>query len=223
MSSTTTRKNSRDRTEKAVVRALLDRQGSTYLGQAGIRLRNTPGPLYQALVLAVLLSARIKADIAVAAARALFEAGLRTPRAMVKASWQQRVDALGEGGYRRYDERTATMLGDGAELLLERYGGDLRGLRERDDPRDALQEVPGLGPTGADIFLRAVQTVWPEFAPYVDKKALDGARRLGLPASPEHLASLVSRRELARFTDGLVHAALDKPLADDVLAEARAA
>ncbi|AJE39600.1 HhH-GDP family DNA glycosylase [Streptomyces nodosus] len=221
--SPTTRKNPRDRTEKAVAQALLDRQEATYLAQAGVRLRNTPGPLYQALVLAMLFSARIKADIAVAAARALFEAGLRTAQSMAKASWQQRVDALGEGGYRRYDERTATMLGEGAELLLERYGGDLRKLREEDDPKKALREIPGLGPTGVDIFLRAVQTIWPEFAPYVDRKAQDGARRLGLPTSPDRLATLVSRRELARFTDGLVHAALDKPLADDVLAEAKPA
>ncbi|MEU3345986.1 hypothetical protein ABZ723_13480 [Streptomyces sp. NPDC006700] len=44
--SSTTRKNAPDRTERAVVRALLDRQDSTYLEQAGVRLRNTPGPLY---------------------------------------------------------------------------------------------------------------------------------------------------------------------------------
>ncbi|MEU6064615.1 MULTISPECIES: endonuclease [Streptomyces] len=221
--STTGRKNSRERMERAVVRALLDRQESTYLAQAGVRLRNTPGPLYQTLVLAVLLSARIKADIAVAAARALFEAGMRSARSMVKASWQERVDALGEGGYRRYDERTATILGKGAEFLLERYGGDLRRLREEADPKAALREIHGIGPTGADIFLRAVQSVWPECAPYIDRKALDGAKRLGLPASPERLAGLVSKRALPRFTDGLVHAALDKPLADDVLAKAKAA
>ncbi|MCN9243491.1 endonuclease [Streptomyces sp. RY43-2] len=201
-----------------IVRALLDRQRHTYPAQAGIRLRNTPAPLYQTLVLAILLSARIRADTAVAAARALFDAGLRDPRAMADASWQQRVDALGEGGYRRYDERTSTMLGKGAELLLDRYGGDLRRLREEPDPRQALLDIPGIGPTGADIFLRDVQGVWPEFAPYLDDKALDGARRLGLPASPEELGDLVERRELPRLADGLVHAALDKPLADDVRA-----
>ncbi|MFE1310680.1 endonuclease [Streptomyces sp. NPDC058755] len=206
--------------DEAVVRALLDRQRSTYPAQAGIRLRNTPAPLYQMLVLAILLSARIRADIAVGAARALFDAGLRNPRSMADASWQERVDALGEGGYRRYDERTSTMLGKGAELLLERYDGDLRRLREEPDPKKALLDIPGIGPTGADIFLRDVQGVWPEFAPYIDRKALDGARRLGLPASPEKLNGLVARREMPRLADGLVHAALDKPLADEVLAAA---
>ncbi|OLZ74319.1 endonuclease [Streptomyces sp. IMTB 2501] len=209
-------------TDKAVVRALLDRQQRTYPAQAGIRLRNTPAPLYQTLVLATLLSARIRADIAVAAARALFDAGMRDPRAMAEASWQQRVDALGKGGYRRYDERTSTLLGKGAELLLERYDGDLRRLREEPDPKKALLDIPGIGPTGADIFLRDVQGVWPEFAPYIDRKALDGARRLGLPASPGKLGGLVPGREMTRLADGLVHAALDKPMADEVLAAAGA-
>ncbi|MFJ8505361.1 endonuclease [Streptomyces avermitilis] len=226
MATKTDRKSGKKTTgakEEAVVRALLDRQQRTYTAQAGIRLRNTPAPLYQTLVLATLLSARIKADIAVAAARALFDAGLRDPRSMADASWQERVDALGEGGYRRYDERTATMLGKGAELLLERYDGDLRRLREEPDPRKALLDLPGIGPTGADIFLRDVQGVWPEFAPYIDRKALDGAKRLGLPASPEKLSGLVPGREMPRLADGLVHAALDKPLADEVLAAAEAA
>ncbi|MFF7601804.1 HhH-GDP family DNA glycosylase [Streptomyces mirabilis] len=208
---------------ETVVRALLNRQRRTYTAQAGIRLRNTPAPLYQTLVLAIVLSARIKADIAVAAARALFDAGMRDPRSMADASRQQRVDALGKGGYRRYDERTSTLLGRGAELLLERYGGDLRRLRDEPDPRKALLDIPGIGPTGADIFLRDVQGVWPEFAPYIDRKALDGARRLGLPASPEKLGGLVQGREMPRLADGLVHAALDKPLADEVLAAAKAA
>ncbi|WP_238426886.1 endonuclease [Streptomyces adustus] len=210
-------------TDRAVVRALLDRQERTYTEQAGIRLRNTPAPLYQTLVLATLLSAPIRAGTAVAAARALFDAGLRTPRAMLEATWQERVDALGRGGYRRYDERTATMLGNGAALLLDRWHGDLRRLREEPDPKQALLDLPGIGPTGADIFLRDVQGVWPELAPYIDRKALDGARRLGLPASPERLGGLAPGRDLTRLADGLVHAALDKPLAGEVLAAATAA
>ncbi|MFD9006449.1 endonuclease [Streptomyces sp. NPDC059582] len=213
------RKKPSDATDKAVVRALLARQERTCAAQAGIRLRNTPAPLYQTLVLAVLLSARIRGDIAVAAAKALFEAGLRDARAMANASWQERVDTLGAGGYRRYDERTSTLLGKGAELLLERYGGDLRRLRAEPDPKKALLDLPGIGPTGADIFLRDVQGIWPEFAPYIDRKALDGARRLGLPDSPEKLGGFVVGRELPRLADGLVHAALDKPLADEVLAD----
>ena len=113
-----------------IVRELLDRHGRLYAEDAGIRLADRPGPLYQLLVLASLLSAPIPADTAVAAARELFAAGYRNPKAMSEAGWQDRVDALGRGHYRRYDERTATMLGDGADLLSSKWHGDLRKLRD---------------------------------------------------------------------------------------------
>ncbi|MCK8680777.1 endonuclease [Streptomyces lichenis] len=205
----------------ATVRALLDEQGRTYAEEAGIRLKDTPQPLYELLVLAHLLSARIRAGVAVAAARALFDAGLRDARRMRDADWQQRVDALGEGGYRRYDERTATQLGDAAGLVLERYGGDLRKLREKaggdvDQARSLLQEMPGIGPAGSDIFLREAQGVWPEFAPCLDRKALDGAERLGLPTDPGELVGLVRAEELPALAAALVRAALDRDVADAV-------
>jgi hypothetical protein len=64
-----------------IVKDLLDRYGRTYAGEAGIRLTDRPGPLYQLLVLATLLSARISAEIALATARELFAAGYRSPKA----------------------------------------------------------------------------------------------------------------------------------------------
>ncbi|WP_320776818.1 endonuclease [Streptomyces sp. CRN 30] len=207
-----------------VVRELVGAHGRTYAEEAGIRLKDTPQPLYRLLVLAHLLSARIRASIAVSTARALREAGLGGPRQMADASWQQRVDALGRGGYRRYDERTATQLGDEAELLNDRWGGDLRRLRAEADGdvrslRRLLQEFDGIGPTGADIFLREAQGVWPETAPYLDRKALQGAGRLGLPEDPGRLVSAAGGTDPAVLAAALVRAAVDH----DVAAEARAA
>jgi hypothetical protein len=199
-----------------IVRALLEQEGTTYAEEAGVSLRDTPAPLFQLLVLSLLLSARIQAGIAVAAARALFDAGMRDARRMAEATWQQRVDALGEGGYRRYDERTATQLGEAADLLRERYQGDLRALREAGDVRRRLGEVPGIGPAGTDIFLREVQGVWPQFAPLIDAKAREGAERLGLPRSAKSLAGLVDEADLPRLAAGLVRVALDKRAAGRV-------
>ncbi|MEU7168059.1 endonuclease [Streptomyces morookaense] len=209
--------------EKETVRALLRAHGTTFAEEAGIRLEDTPQPLYRLLVLAMLLSARIRASVAVETARALADAGMKDPRRMSSATWQQRVDALGEGGYRRYDERTSTQLGKGAELLLEQYGGDVRRMRKEADGdvgrlKEVLQEIPGVGPTGADIFLREVQGIWPEVHPYFDAKTLQGAERLGLPADPGRLAGLVKRGEAPALAAGLVRAALDKEVADDVRA-----
>ncbi|MFI5489557.1 hypothetical protein [Micromonospora echinaurantiaca] len=207
--------------DRTVARVLLDRRGHTYAEEAGIRLADRPAPLYQLLVLATLLSTRIRAQVAVAAARELFAAGYRTPQAMEAASWQDRVDALGRGHYRRYDERTSTMLGTGARLCLDRWRGDLRRLhREADgDPaglRRRLTEFPGIGPTGADIFLREAQTVWPDVRPYADRRTLAGAKRLGLPASPDRLAGLVGAAEFGRLASALVRVALGEESAGEV-------
>lgn len=203
---------------KDVVEAVLDRHGMTYAEDAGIKLANQPSPLWQLLVLSLLLSARIGSDIAVAAARELFRAGYRTPQKMKDASWQDRVDALGRGHYRRYDERTATQLGELADRVLEEYGGDLRRLHQDDpDVADALQQFKGIGPAGAAIFCREVQAVWPDLAPYVDKLAADGAQRLGLPRSADKLAELVSRKDLPRLVAACVRASRDRQVVDDVV------
>ncbi len=132
---------------------------------------------------------------------------------MAGAGWQERVDALGRGGYRRYDERTATQLGEAADLLTERWGGDLRRLRDEADGdvseiRRLLQEFPGVGPTGADIFLREAQRVWPQAAPYLDRKALQGAERLGLPGETDRLLALAGETEPAVLAAALVRAAV---------------
>ena len=206
----------------SVVKVLLDHCGETYAEQAGIKLGDKPSPLYELLVLATLLSARISSDVAVAAARELFGAGYRTPQRMQEASWQDRVDALGRGHYRRYDERTSTMLGEAAAQLLDRWHGDLRKLRDEaggDAPqvRKLLTEFKGIGPVGADIFLREVQAVWPQVAPYPDDRVIRAAGKVGLPPDARKLAGLVdSPAELARLSAALVRVSRRSRVVDEI-------
>ncbi len=197
-----------DRPDEDIARAAIDRYGTTFSADAGITLADEPAPLFQLLVLAQLLSARIGAGIAVGAAGELTAAGWTTPQRMRDASRPRVVAALGRAGYRRYDERTATQLEEMAALVLDRYGGDLglAGAAEADVGRAALlvQEVKGIGPTGAAVFLREVQAVWPWVRPYLDERARAGARRLGLPDDAHQLADLVPPDQLARFAAALV-------------------
>lgn len=111
------------------------------------------------------------------------------PAHMRASTHRQRVAALGRAGYRRYDESTATRLGRMSEHLLADYGGDLRRLRAAGHAEPAalsrlLRAFPGIGPAGAQIFLREVQGIW-SLPPVFDAKALEGARRARLPAEPE--------------------------------------
>lgn len=188
---------------------LLAEHGRTYAEQAGITLRNKPMPLFQLAVLTQLSSIRIAADTAAEAAHELFRAGWRTPERLRASTWQQRVDALGRGGYRRYDESTADYLDQLAAQVQDEVGGDLRRWRpaSRDDVpqlEERLQSLPRIGPTGAAIFCREVQAVWPEVRPYLDQRARDAAADLGYPRDPDRLAALVPGARLASFTAALV-------------------
>jgi endonuclease III len=199
-------------TQQERAHALLREHGTTYADEAGVTLRDEPSPLYQLLVLTTLSATRISAEIAVAAARELFAAGWRTPEKMREASWQQRVTALGRGRYRRYDESTSTALAAAADHLIAEYGGDLRAIRpeKHDDVeqlRKALTGFPRIGPTGADIFCREVQGVWPAVSPFFDKRALRGAEAHDLPTDPRALADLVPQARLTEFAAALARVA----------------
>jgi hypothetical protein len=204
------------------VEALLDIAGTTLSDQAGIRLRNQPAPLFQLVVLASLLAKPISADVAVAACRELIAAGLTTPQKMRGTTWQHRVDVLGRAHYRRYDESTATRLDEASQLVMENYRGDLRRLadasgHDRRRAGELLEEIAGIGPTGASIFLREVQAVWPWVAPYFDDRALAGAKKLDLPSTGPALARLTARTDVARLAAALVRADLDDSVPNSVL------
>jgi len=163
---------------------------STFAEDAGIRLRNEPEPLYQLLVLCMLQAKPIRATVAVGAARGLFDAGLTTPAALLAAPRARLITIFGAAGYARYDESSATRLRSMSQLLIDEHSADLRTLR--DTAPKSLQAFDGVGPACATMFAREAQGVWPELAPVFDKKALQGAAKLGLPQDPEELAALVS-------------------------------
>lgn len=117
------------------------------------------------------------------------------------------------------------MLGDTAQLLLDRYGGDLRKLREEAgrDPereRELLKEFKGIGDVGADIFFREAQVAWEESFPFADRRVLEGARRLGLGGDTWTLLGLVGEEDFPRFVAALVRVQIESDH-DEVLEEAR--
>jgi hypothetical protein len=206
-----------------LVRRLIDAGGMTYADEGGIRLKNQPMPLFQLLVLSMLASKPIDAAVATAAARELFHAGLRTPRAVLTGDRQTAIDAFGRAGYARYDESSATRLCDMATMVRDEYAGDLRHLatnckEDREAAVAALQQFKGIGQTGADIFMREVQAVWPWVRPYFDARAIDAARDLGLPTQPQQLSDLAPRNT-ARLAAALVRVSLDPHLRDRVAGE----
>ncbi|VBA39214.1 hypothetical protein LAUMK136_02868 [Mycobacterium attenuatum] len=195
---------------------LLEVAGTSYAAEAGIRIDDKPMPLFQLLVLCMLASKPIDASIAMRAARELFKAGLRTPKAVLAAPRQAMIDAFGRAHYVRYDESSATRLTDMAQRVRDEFGGDLREIARRSDHDPAtakriIKQFKGIGDTGADIYLREVQDVWTWARPYFDDRATAAAKELGLPTDPATLSALAAGAN-ARLAAALVRSSLD----DDV-------
>jgi endonuclease III len=201
------------RTERRVA-TLLERHGRTFADELDIALaRDTPEALFCWLVTCILYSARIDARIATKAARAVDEAGWTTADALAASAVDDRIAVLDRAHYTRYDERTARRLGEAAAHVRDRYDGDLRRLRvavggDAKATQRLLQEIPGLGPTGAKIFCREAQAAWDELYPFCDEKAWSAAKDLGLARSVKELAGLVPPPEFPRLVAALARCAL---------------
>jgi len=201
-----------DASERRVGR-LLKLAGTTYAEQAGIRLTDKPMPLFQLLVLCMLASKPIGAEMATRAAAELFGAGLRTPTAVLAADRPTMIAAFGRAHYVRYDESSATRLTEIARHVRHDFGGDLREIARRSDHNPAqaariLKEFKGIGDTGADIFLREVQDTWTWVRPHFDETATAAAKALALPTEPAKLSAFAPRTN-ARLAAALVRASLD--------------
>lgn len=200
--------------KQAITDALLERHGRSFAAELGIdAAKNTPSPLFRLLCFALLASARISATNAMNAAQALASHGWTTAEKLANATWRERTDVLNAAGYARYDESTSRMLAETAELLLERYNGDLRRLRERaehkpSNERKLIKECKGIGDVGANIFFREVQLAWDELYPFADKMALRAAHRLGLGGDAAALARLTDPHDYSRLIAALVRCGL---------------
>lgn len=203
-----------------LVERLLTRAGTTYAEEAGVRLKDTPMPLFQLLVLCMLASKPIDATLAMRAGRELFGDGVRTPDAALAAERRAVIEAFGRASYARYDESSATRLCDIATAVRDDYHGDLRRLADAagEDTaaaKELLTGFTGIGDTGADIFLREVQDTWTWVRPYFDGRARDAAKQLGLPADADRLGALAPRRNAA-LAAALVRVSLDDALRDEI-------
>jgi hypothetical protein len=124
----------------------------------------TDAQVFRWLVACLLFGARISQDIAARAYAELDQAGVLTPARLAGAGRPDLVDALGRGGYRRYDESTARELISLGQRVLEEYDGHAARIRDGADTKRAVagrvQEFTGIGPVAAGIFVRDIAPVW---------------------------------------------------------------
>ena len=112
-------------------------------------------------------------------------AGVYSPEAVLGQGWDNLVVLLDQGGYTRYDFKTATKLLKIMESLQARYQGSLERLHaaaaDPDDLERRLRELaPGIGPATVNIFLRELRGIWAKADPPLSPLAQAAAEHSGL-------------------------------------------
>ena len=191
------------------VEHLLAEHGRTYAEDLGLDLRDAPGPLFGLLVFTVLSATRIRVWQALDATRGLLDAGWTTAEKLAEAEPRDVAVVLTDHHYGQYANHTSSVLHDASTFVVETYDGDLRQLRTAADGdvgrlAELLQDVKGVGPVGAEVFLREVQVVWDEVRPFFGDKARESARDLGLPEDDDALADLVDDADVPRLAAALL-------------------
>ncbi len=164
----------------------------SYSEELGLDLRK-PKDRFKWFLASMLFAKRISADLARRTYRLFESEGLTTPDALLRAGWDKLVDVLDSGGYVRYDFSTATNLLEMAKAL-KGLGGLEKIHKQAEDPRDLekrLQELKGIGPVGANIFLRELRGIWPKAKPKPSRLALEMGELLGIENVSQFESALV--------------------------------
>ncbi|MDP1557643.1 MAG: hypothetical protein Q8K59_07050 [Nitrosomonas sp.] len=161
--------------------ALVSELGGSYAAELGINLVSLKSAeIYKWFLAAVLYGARISEKIATRTWHTLEHNGLLTPERIINTSWDGLVAILDQGGYVRYDYKTATKLLAINRALLDHYGGDLNNLHTAaTDSNDLEQRMmdlgKGIGKVTADIFLRELRGRWRKAQPPLSPLAFNAA------------------------------------------------
>ncbi|KAL8732234.1 MAG: hypothetical protein Q9181_004035 [Wetmoreana brouardii] len=166
---------------------------------------------------AMLTSARISHELAYKSVKCLVEAGYQDIAKLDKSTWEERTEILTEGGYTRYREKTATALGELAELIQKEYDGDLNNLLKKADSRPdkvrkLLKEIKGIGNVGVDIFCDTAQEIWPCLAPFIDPRSMKTAEQCGLGGNMDKIWEAVGKDpgQMCRLASALTTVRLEK-------------
>ncbi len=129
----------------------------------GITIEKKEIPLFHWFLASYLFGKRIQQDVARQTYEVFMKHGVDTPKKIAGKSWQQLVELLGEGHYRRYDESMAhNLLNMAHELVRDHHGNLLNMYNDCADEKDfvkRLQKLTGVGPKTAEIFMREAQPV----------------------------------------------------------------
>lgn len=173
-------------TYKEAVKALIKQYPGRFSSELGIDL--TSGGVHEAFkwfLASVLFGARISESIVKKTFREFTSRGVVSPQAIIDTGWDGLVEILDEGGYVRYDFKTATKLLDLCRTLTEKYHADLAELHavatgQKDLEQRLMSLAKGIGDVTVNIFLREMRGIWKKADPFPSDLVVMAAKDRGI-------------------------------------------
>jgi hypothetical protein len=166
--------------------ALIEDFGKKYSEVLGIDLSHgRDGEVFKWFLASVLFGAPITETSVIKTYRCFERYNVSTPKRVLETGWDGLVKILDEGGYTRYDFKTADKLLEVTRNLLEKYDGSLTILHSKaSDARDLEKRLKDLGKGIGDvtviIFLRDLRDVWEKADPKPTSLVILSAKKLGI-------------------------------------------
>jgi endonuclease III len=129
-----------------------------HASEFGLDVLSGDDDLFRWFLLSFLFGKPIQSTVAARTWQLFIDRNMDTPWAIADANRRTLVQLLDEGKYTRYDEVTARALQTCMEQLIRDYEGSLLLMYEysatEDEFSKRLQELYGVGPKTAEIFMR---------------------------------------------------------------------
>ncbi len=173
-------------TSKESIQALIKQYKGRFSAELGIDLPSGyPVEIFKWFLASVLFGARISETIVKKTFREFAARNVVSPKAILDTGWDGLVEILDEGGYVRYDFKTATKLLDMCKTLTESYRAELTNLHSSAaDPRDLEQRLMslagGIGDVTVNIFLREMRGIWTKADPLPSDLVILAAKARGI-------------------------------------------
>ncbi|MGC8572025.1 MAG: hypothetical protein ACP5RI_02705 [Candidatus Micrarchaeia archaeon] len=162
-------------------RKLLKDYGKLYSEELNINLdRKNEKEIFKWFLASVLFGAPISERNAKETFVIFEENRIDNPDSIIKAGWNKLVELLDNGGYTRYDFKTADKLLELSKNLKQQGGliNIYNSSRNEDELRVRLKMLAkGIGNTTINIFLRDMQGIW-NVKPEHTKAVIEAAKKL---------------------------------------------
>lgn len=169
-----------------VIRILLKNLGKRFSRSLNIELSSAKSEeIFKWFLASILFGARISETIVINTYKQFEKEKVLSAQKILDTCWDGLVRILDDGGYVRYDFKTATKLLEIMESLSRLYESDLNKLhlqaKDSSDLENRLKNLgKGIGDVTVNIFLRELRGIWQKADSLPSDLVILAARNLGL-------------------------------------------